>query len=296
MQRFLGAAIYFRPFIPNYAEKTVKLYEMTGNDFNWSEPDWKQDYRGNFEEFKKAILHSFTLYHPDYNLEWILKTDASDYAVGGVLIQVSEENGEKVQQVITFVSKKLSGAAIRWSTIEKECYGIFYSVNKLKYYLTGKKFTILTDHHNLLWMQTSGVPKMRIFLQSFDFKIAHIPGQQNVFADWLSRDFIQPELALFGALTAIEPENDPVDMIEGAQTQPDSIESMITLVHNARMRPQNVESIEQARSRTFNSSKGYPRVCGQLYHLSKNETGHDRLVTSANQGNSTRTFKSLLRV
>jgi hypothetical protein len=24
MQRFLGAAIYFRPFIPNYAEKTMK--------------------------------------------------------------------------------------------------------------------------------------------------------------------------------------------------------------------------------------------------------------------------------
>jgi hypothetical protein len=29
MQRFLGAAIYFRPFIPDFAERTNKLYEMT---------------------------------------------------------------------------------------------------------------------------------------------------------------------------------------------------------------------------------------------------------------------------
>jgi hypothetical protein len=120
MQRFLGAAIYFRPFIPDYAEKTVKLYEMTGNNFSWNEADWKIDYRTFFEDFKISILNSFTLYHPNYEMEWILKTDASDYAVGGVLLQVGEVNGEKIQQVITFVSKKLSGAATRWSTIEKD--------------------------------------------------------------------------------------------------------------------------------------------------------------------------------
>ena len=37
MQRFLGAALYFRPFIEDYAVKAAHLYEMTHNKFNWSE-------------------------------------------------------------------------------------------------------------------------------------------------------------------------------------------------------------------------------------------------------------------
>jgi hypothetical protein len=56
MQRFLGAAIYFRPFIPNYAEKTNELYAMTAKDFDWSEKTWRKDYRETFESFKDAIL------------------------------------------------------------------------------------------------------------------------------------------------------------------------------------------------------------------------------------------------
>ncbi len=117
-----------------------------------------------------------------------MKTDASDYAIGWVLIQLKESDDDQlVQQVIAFGSKKLSEVARRWSVIEKECYGIFFAVFKLQYYLIGKCFTLLTDHNNVLWMHTSVVPKivrMRMFLQSFHFDMAHIRGKDNEFADW----------------------------------------------------------------------------------------------------------------
>ena len=67
MQRFLGAANYFKPFIPNYAERAAKLYEMTNKSFDWNETLWRQDYRKAFEDFKESILSSLTLYHPDYS-------------------------------------------------------------------------------------------------------------------------------------------------------------------------------------------------------------------------------------
>jgi hypothetical protein len=67
MQRFLGAAIYFRPFIPDYAERTQLLYQMTNKDFDWDQASWEQDFKRAFEDFKEAIGWSFTLYHPDYN-------------------------------------------------------------------------------------------------------------------------------------------------------------------------------------------------------------------------------------
>ena len=84
--------------------------------------------------------------------------------VGGVLIQLSGD----LQQIVAFVSKKLTATARNWSTIEKEAFAMFYSVQKLQYYLFMKEFTLLTDHNNLLWMEYSTMPKivkMRIFRQ-----------------------------------------------------------------------------------------------------------------------------------
>jgi hypothetical protein len=110
----------------------------------------------------------------------------SDVAVGGALIQMTME-GQR--QVIPLISKKFSGAATRWSTLDKECFAIFYAVKHLNY-LFGKAFVILTDHRNLLWMESSEVPKLirlRIYLQQFPFKIRLVPGKDNILADWLSR-------------------------------------------------------------------------------------------------------------
>jgi hypothetical protein len=105
MQRFLGAAMYFRPFIYKFSEKTACLNDMVKKTFQWrDETTWAEDYKGVFESFKGDILNSFTLVHPDYALEWYLYVDASDIAVGGVLIQVTTE---AVQQVVAFVSPEV---------------------------------------------------------------------------------------------------------------------------------------------------------------------------------------------
>ena len=160
---------------------------MTYKSFNWDRSTWLADYEHAFDKFKEDIIHSFHLYYPDNSLDWFLYTDASDKAVGGVLIQRTHDNQ---QQIIAFVSKKLSKAAVNWSTFEKEAYGMFYAVQHLQNFLMGKYFVLFTDHRNLVWIEASIVPKIiriRLFLQSFDFKILHIAGNENIFADWLSR-------------------------------------------------------------------------------------------------------------
>ena len=52
-----------------------------------------------------------------------LCTDASDYGVGGYLFQTVDG----IDQPVAFVSKSLSKSQLRWSVIQKEAYGIFYS-------------------------------------------------------------------------------------------------------------------------------------------------------------------------
>ena len=137
----------------------------------------------------------FTLYYPNYELEWILRTDASEYGVGGVLFQVfiHLKSGTKELQPIFCVSAKFSPQALKWAIIEKEAYGIYFSVKKLAYFLRGKQFILETDHANLIWMEASIVPKImrwRIYLQSFvDAVLKRIPGKDNQVADNFSRTF-----------------------------------------------------------------------------------------------------------
>ena len=190
----LGVGVFFAPFIVNYKDRVRHLTDLTKKDFNWNESTWKHDYRQEWELYKKGLQESCTIYYPDYELEWILRTDASEFGVGAVLIQILiHPDGRKEEQVIAVCSKKFSEQATKWSTIEQEGYGIYYAVKRFAYYLIGKRFTIETDHNNLLWMEASEVPKIirwRVYLQSFDFLIRHISGTKNTVADALSRLFV----------------------------------------------------------------------------------------------------------
>ena len=45
MQRILGAALFFKGFVPNYSKIAAPLHEMTHNQFDWKESTWKKDYK-----------------------------------------------------------------------------------------------------------------------------------------------------------------------------------------------------------------------------------------------------------
>ena len=52
-----------------------------------------------------------------------LHTDASDYGVGGYLIQTVDG----IDQPVAFVNRSFNKSQLRRSVIQKEAYGIFYS-------------------------------------------------------------------------------------------------------------------------------------------------------------------------
>lgn len=192
MRRFLGSAIFCKSWLPGYSELTGLLNDTLKKDFDWSDQDkWSGPYKEAFDKFKVALMEATALFYPNYELDWILRTDASILGVSAVLFQVVVgDDNTLTLQPIAFVSQKFSDPATRWSTIEQECYGIKFGVEAFDYYLRGKFFTLETDHENLRWMEASLVPKIirwRMYLQSFSFVIRHIPGKLNKVADWLSR-------------------------------------------------------------------------------------------------------------
>ena len=78
MQSFLGAALFFQPFVPNYSSLTAPLHDMTKQSFNWSDPStWTVDYLVIFDKVKDALVNATAIFYPNYDLQWILRTDAS---------------------------------------------------------------------------------------------------------------------------------------------------------------------------------------------------------------------------
>ena len=111
---------------------------------------WTQASTNSFHDTQIAISRCPLMYFIDDNkLDIRLYTDASDFGIGGVLFQVVDT----IWQPIDFISKTLTPTQIRWSTIQKEAYAIFYCCTQLDYLIRDRTFTIYTDHLNITYMK-----------------------------------------------------------------------------------------------------------------------------------------------
>ncbi len=138
---FLGLAGYYRRFIPNYSDLTSPLTDLTKKEV----PDpvqWPELCQQAFTQVKAALCGGPLLHSPDFSLQFLLQTDASDWRLGAVLSQEIEGEERPVQ----YISRKLSKRETMYSTIEKECLAIRWAVLTLRYYLLGWVFTLWSDH------------------------------------------------------------------------------------------------------------------------------------------------------
>jgi hypothetical protein len=184
VRSFIGMVNYFRDFIPNLSSHLVVLTALTRKDVDF---DWGDAEQTAFEHLKSLIWESAKLTHLNPIGDITLFTDASIQGIGSVLMQ---KNNDGVDCPILFLSQKFSLSAQKWSTIEQECYAVFYSIISLQSYLLGRHFFVATDHRNLMFLAKSIVPKLirwRLRLLEFQFTIMHVPGVTNVIADQLSR-------------------------------------------------------------------------------------------------------------
>lgn len=193
MQSFLGAALFFKSFIPRFSDWCARLNDMTHTSFNWDKSTWKHDYEAEFEQFKKVLQRSCEIFFPNYELDWIMRTDASDIAAAMVLFQVCvAEDGTVTNQPIMLASKKFSEQARNWDIHKKEAYGNYFGVLSASYMLRAKPFVLETDHANLIFLEKSTAPiiiRWRVYMQSFNFLVRYLPGNRNKVADFMTRMF-----------------------------------------------------------------------------------------------------------
>lgn len=192
IKRFLGLLGYYRKFIPDFAKITKPMTQclkkgskITPNDIN---------YVDCFETCKKLLTNDPILQYPDFDKDFILTTDASNFAIGAVLSQGTIGSDKP----IAYASRTLNSSEINYSTIEKELLAIVWATKYFRPYLFGRKFKIVTDHKPLQWVMNlkepnSRLTRWRLKLSEYNFTTVYKQGKYNVNADALSRIEINNE-------------------------------------------------------------------------------------------------------
>ena len=126
---------------------------------------------------------------------FVIRTDASDYAVGAVLEQIRDD-GSHVP--VAFWSRILAeGQRRTWTAREKETYAIVCALRKWSGHIGLQPVVVCTDHQSLQsWhkehVDTPSGPAARRArwhetFAKFDLSVVYVPGKDNTVADCLSR-------------------------------------------------------------------------------------------------------------
>lgn len=185
IRRFVGMAGWYRRFIPSFSELISPLNKLTHTNTRFV---WTSECENSFQKIKQLLTSAPILTRPDFSKPFSLQTDASAHGIGAVLTQKFED-GEKV---ICFLSRSLTKLEQKYTTTERECLAVIWAVEKLRHYLEGTKFTVITDHASLLWLHrlkdpTGRLARWALRLQPFTFDIIHRRGRENIVPDFLSR-------------------------------------------------------------------------------------------------------------
>ncbi|CAC5362568.1 unnamed protein product [Mytilus coruscus] len=185
VRSFLGMCNYYRKFVKSYSKITTPLTELLKKDVQFR---WTAQCQIAFDDLKTRLASSRILAYADMNKPFEVICDASDYAIGHMLIQKDDQNRSRV---IAYGGRSL-GAAERKYTTEKECLTIVNAIKNHDTYLSNNRFITHTDQQALCWLQNTKHKSGRLLrwamaLQHYTFDIKHIKGKDNTCADALSR-------------------------------------------------------------------------------------------------------------
>ena len=186
VKQFLGLSNYYRRFVKDYAQIAEPLHKIQRKS---KQPfHWDNTCQLAFDNLKQKLITPPILAYPDFSLPFIVYSDASNTAIGGLLGQL--QNDKEV--VISYWSRQLTKAERNYSTVEREALAAVSIIKEFYPYLYGFTFKLITDHNPLTSLQAvkdvgGHLSRWLMYLQQFDFSEEHRARKHHTNADTLSR-------------------------------------------------------------------------------------------------------------
>ncbi|KAG5864485.1 hypothetical protein JTB14_005628 [Gonioctena quinquepunctata] len=166
---FLQTCSRFRRFVPNFAEVSKPLSDLTKKNTKFA---WVTAQQQAFLKLEELLTSSPILRQVDFTKPFTLKTDASSYALGACLIQGEGSDERPVE----YASRLITPAERNYTTTKREALAIVYAIEKFRGYVENSPIIIKTDH------------------QPLRLRPEYIPRKSNRIADMLSRPPCDPSI------------------------------------------------------------------------------------------------------
>ena len=183
----MATVSYYAKFIPHCSEILSPISDLV-KKCGPEKVQWGEVQERSFNCLKRFLSDKPILKLPDMNKEFHLFTDANNNGIAGCLQQLHDDK----MHPVAFVSRKMLPREMNYTVGEKEGLAVIYSVSKFNRYLYNNKFVLHTDHKGLSTLSkgssvNSRIQRWQMYMNQYTFTVNYIPGDQNVFADYLSR-------------------------------------------------------------------------------------------------------------
>ncbi|MBW0529141.1 hypothetical protein O181_068856 [Austropuccinia psidii MF-1] len=190
LKSFLCFANFYRCFIKNYS----KISSITSFLKKYSFFPLNEKALSQFHQLKEAFTTAPILSHFNPSLPTIVETNASNYALGAVLSQVSDSG----KHPIAVDSCKHIPAELNYQIHDKELFGNVWALKCWRAFLLSlsSSFEVLTGHSSLKYFMSSKFltfcqAHWAEYLSEFHFSITYCPGRLATLPDALSRGINQ---------------------------------------------------------------------------------------------------------
>ena len=139
IRSFPGHAGFYRTFIKDFSKISIPLCRLLEKDAKF---DFDESCKAAFDEIKSILVTAPIMVTPDWNKEFEIMYDDSDYAMGAVLGQRTK----KIFKVIYYASQTFNEAQENYSSTEKEMLAMMFACEKFRPYKLWSHIIIHTDH------------------------------------------------------------------------------------------------------------------------------------------------------
>ena len=193
---FLGMTGYLSPYIPTYSARVKPLNKVRNGQpgSGGHQPSfrslWGPDQQSAFEQLKITVSKAPVLIPPDYTSIFYIQHDASETALGAVLLQKSADSA--ILRPVAFGSRSLVGAEPSWPTHDLELEALRFGLERFKHYFGLNRVVTIGDHKPLLHIRTQtklSTRQLRVMeaISGFNFMQLYWAGPRLKIADMLSR-------------------------------------------------------------------------------------------------------------